>query len=78
MPKLKVRYVGLGVHKDSIVIAVAEQGRSAAYDVGKFSSDWESLRKQLEKLAEGFTLQLCYEAGPDGVRAASSTGRGRV
>ena len=29
MPQLKVRYVGLDVHKDSIVIAVAEQGRSA-------------------------------------------------
>jgi len=66
MPQLKVRYVGLDVHKDSIVIAVAEQGRSAAFDVGSFASDWESLRKQLEKLAEGFTLELCYEAGPTG------------
>ena len=27
MPKVKVRYVGLDVHKDSIVIAVAEPGR---------------------------------------------------
>jgi transposase len=66
MPKSKVRYVGLDVHKDSIVIAVAEQGRSSARDVGKFPSDWESLRKQLEKLAKGFRLNLCYEAGPTG------------
>lgn len=66
MPQLKVRYVGLDVHKDTIVIAVAEQGRSAAFDVGKFPSDWESLRKRLEKLADGFTLKLCYEAGPTG------------
>ena len=66
MPKSKVRYVGLDVHKDSIVIAVAEQGRSAARDVGKFASDWESLRKQLERLGNGFTLKVCYEAGPTG------------
>ena len=66
MPKLKVRYVGLDVYKDSIVIAVAEEGRSAARDVGTFPSDWESLRKVLERLSRGFRLQLCYEAGPTG------------
>ena len=66
MPKLKVRYIGLDVHKDSIVIAVAEEGRSAARDVGKFPADWESLRKQLERLSRGFQLKLCYEAGPTG------------
>jgi len=66
MPKLTVRYVGLDVHKDSIVIAVAEQGCSSARDVGRFPSDWESLRKQLKRLAKGFTLKLCYEAGPTG------------
>ncbi len=66
MPKTKVRFVGLDVHKDSIVIAVAEQGRDAARDVGEFPSDWNSLHKQLRKLAQGFTLTLCYEAGPTG------------
>jgi len=66
MPKLKVRYVGLDVHKDSIVIAVAEQGRSAARDVGAFPSDWASLEKRLKRLAKGVTLKLCYEAGPTG------------
>lgn len=50
MPKLKVRYVGLDVHKDSIAIAVAEEGRSAARDVGTLPSDWESLRKALQRL----------------------------
>ncbi len=30
MPKIKVRFVGLDVHKNSIVIAVAEQGRDSA------------------------------------------------
>ena len=64
MPKLKVRYVGLDVHKDSIVIAVAEVGRDAARDVGMFPSDWVSFEKQLKRLSDGFTLKLCYEAGP--------------
>lgn len=66
MPKLKVRYVGLDVHKDSIVIAVAEVGRDAARDVGMFPSDWVSFEKQLKRLSDGFTLKLCYEAGPTG------------
>ena len=66
MPKSKVRFVGLDVHKDSIVIAVAEQGRDAARSVGTFPSDWVSLEKQLLRLAQGFTLKLCYEAGPTG------------
>jgi hypothetical protein len=34
MPKTKVRYVGLDVHKDSMVIAVADEGRGAAQEVG--------------------------------------------
>ena len=66
MPKAKVRYVGLDVHKDSIVMAVAEQGRDAARAVGTFPADWASLEKQLQRLAKGYTLKLCYEAGPTG------------
>lgn len=66
MPKTRVRFVGLDVHKDSIVIAVAERGRDSARDFGSFPSDWNSLHKQLRKLSMGFTLKLCYEAGPTG------------
>jgi len=66
MPKLKVRYVGLDVHKDSIVIAVAEEGRGEPWEVGTFPSDWASLDKTLRRLAAGFVLKLCYEAGPTG------------
>lgn len=66
MPKLKVRYVGLDVHKDSIVIAVAECGRGEVREVGTFPSDWASLEKALKRLAVGFVLKLCYEAGPTG------------
>jgi len=66
MPKSNVRFVGLDVHKDSIVIAVAEAGRDAARSIGTFPSDWASLEKQLKRLAKGFALKLCYEAGPTG------------
>lgn len=66
MPKLKVRYVGLDVHKDSIVIAVAEAGRRAAREIGTVPGDWRSLEQRLVKLADGYRLVICYEAGPTG------------
>lgn len=66
MPKTKLRYVGLDVHKDSIVIAVADEGRGAVREIGTFASDWQSLHKPLTRLAKGFTLTICYEAGPTG------------
>lgn len=67
MPNTKVRYVGLDVHKESIVIAVAEAGRRAAREVGRVPGDWRSLVKVLERLEEdGSELRLCYEAGPTG------------
>jgi transposase len=66
MPKSKVRFVGLDVHKDSIAIAVAEEGRDAARDVGTIPSDWAALEKTLTRLAGGHRLRICYEAGPTG------------
>lgn len=67
MPKFKLRYVGLDVHKNSIVIAVAEPGRSAARHVAECPSDWASLQKVLRRLSEGgYVLKICYEAGPTG------------
>ena len=66
MPKAKLRFVGLDVHKDSIAIAVAEDGRRPARDVGTFSSDWLAIEKQLKRLAKGVRLHICYEAGPTG------------
>lgn len=63
----KVRYVGLDVHKDSIVMAVAEEGRSDAREIGRLASDWQTLHKQLKRLARGgYALSVCYEAGPTG------------
>lgn len=66
MPQIKIRYVGLDVHKDSISIAVAESGQSEVRFLGKIPSDWASLHKQLKKIGEDHALKLCYEAGPTG------------
>jgi len=63
-----IRYVGLDVHKDGIVVAVAEGGlRSEVRDYGRIANTPAALRRLAHKLdREGVTLRLCYEAGPCG------------
>jgi transposase len=62
-----VIYVGLDVHKDSIVIAVAREGREAAERWKSIPYDGVRLRKTLNMLVNnGQVLKVCYEAGPTG------------
>lgn len=62
-----VAYVGLDVHKDSIVIAVAREGREAAMNWKTIPYDGVRLRKALKLLTKGSELlKVCYEAGPTG------------
>jgi transposase len=60
------KFVGLDVHKDSIVIAVAEVGREAARVIGTVPYEWKALSKVLEKLGPRGAVHCCYEAGPTG------------
>ena len=62
------KYVGLDVHKDTTVIAVAESGREGEVRLyGQIDSDLAALEKVLRKLGgEGVTLHVVYEAGPTG------------
>jgi transposase len=62
-----VVYVGLDVHKESIVIAVAREGREAAENWKTIPYDGVRLRKALKMLLKtGEALKVCYEAGPTG------------
>lgn len=63
----KLRFVGLDVHKNTIVIAVAEEGQSEAEVLGTFPHDVVKVIKRLAKLeADVSRLRVCYEAGPTG------------
>jgi len=62
------KYIGLDVHKDTIVIAIAEGVRlGEVRPYGKISNDLHSLEKLLPKLGgEKVRLHFVYEAGPTG------------
>jgi transposase len=63
-----IKYVGLDVHKERTVVAIAEGGlRGEVRDYGSI----ETTRRAIERLAaklggHGHRLSFCYEAGPCG------------
>lgn len=61
-------YVGLDVHKDTVTIAVADEGRGGEVRVyGQVSSDLRAVEKALRKIgADQGALHVVYEAGPTG------------
>jgi transposase len=63
-----VKYVGLDVHKDSITIAIADQGRCGNLRVyGKIANDCDQIDKVMRKLiSQNTKLRCAYEAGPCG------------
>src|ERR1700692_2508538 len=64
----RITYVGLDVHKESIVVAVAEGGvRGEVREYGRIANTATALERLLRKLGgDGVTLRFCYEAGPCG------------
>ena len=63
-----IKYVGLDVHKDSIVISIADSGRENEPRYwGRIDSNTDQLDKVLRKLiSDGSELSCVYEAGPCG------------
>jgi hypothetical protein len=62
------KYVGLDVHKDTVMIAIADGRREGEVRLyGEVSNDLEAIDRVLRKLrADGSTLHVAYEAGPTG------------
>ena len=63
-----ITYVGLDVHKQGIVVAVAEDGlRGEVREYGRIANTPAALDRLARKLSrEGVKLRFCYEAGPCG------------
>jgi transposase len=62
-------YVGLDVHKETIVVAVVRAGRGAAEIRGKIANSPKAVKKLVTSLTEEFggeVLEFSYEAGPCG------------
>src|SRR5215831_16751302 len=64
----RITYVGLDVHKEGIVVAVAEGGlRGEVREYGRIANTAAALDRVVRKLDRtGVRLRFCYEAGPCG------------
>jgi transposase len=60
-----VRFVGLDVHAETIVVAVAESGGEVR-TLGTIPNRPEAVRRLVRKLGPPDQLRVCYEAGPTG------------
>ena len=63
--KKNILYVGLDVHKNTIDVALAEDGTGGEVrSYGKIDSNVEALNKLIRKIkAKGSKLQFVYESG---------------
>ena len=61
-------FVGLDVHKETIAVAIAEDGRGGEVRfLGEIANSREAIRRLVTKLTKRHaTLHFCYEAGPCG------------
>jgi hypothetical protein len=61
-----IRYIGLDVHKDWIVAAVAESAGEVS-ELGRIADEPAAVRRLVTTLTRPDTrLPACYEAGPTG------------
>jgi transposase len=64
----RIKYIGLDVHKDSIAISIADEGRNGEVRYyGEIMNDMNLLDKLLRKIISQYSKPCCvYEAGPCG------------
>lgn len=62
----KIRYVGLDVHKETVVVAVAEGRGGPVEVVATVPNTGYAVRRALDNLGMPKQLRVCYEAGPTG------------
>src|SRR5262249_20460727 len=60
------KFVGLDVHKETIVVAVADRVGGEARTVGTFKNEPGVAKKLVKQLGPAQELHCCYEAGPTG------------
>ncbi len=61
------KFVGLDVSKDTVAVAIAEEGRDAPRYYGQILNTPEAIRNLIFKLNEtDCRIRACYEAGPTG------------
>ncbi len=63
-------FVGLDVHKDSVAVAVAADGRDEPRFVGTCGAELRELLKALSRLGAAAHTLIAYEAGPSGFALA--------
>lgn len=59
-------YVGMDVHKDSVMVAVFEGFAREAHRVERLPNDLRKLRRWFDRLADRGTIRSCYEASGAG------------
>lgn len=65
----RIKFIGLDVHKETIAVAVAEDGRDGEIRFhGTIANTAEAVRRLVTRLGgPGIELRFCYEAGPFGL-----------
>ena len=65
MDKYTTKYVGMDVHKETIAVAIAKEGRGEPVYYGEIPNNAEAIRKLAKREAsKGERVSFCYEAGP--------------